>query len=79
MPTITLTPSQLKGAGILNSFEIPAVGGTQQTSKTAEITSWGHLAGSGYSDWASAISASSAIAEFTSPAMVLGGSVACRS
>ena len=78
MPTITLTPSQLKGAGILNSFEIPAVGGTQTINKTAEITSWGHVPASGYSDWASAISASSASTEYVDPAMVLGGSVSGR-
>ena len=77
MPTITLTPSQLKGAGILNSFEIPAVGGTQQISKTAELTSWGHLPAAGYSDWTSAISASSASTEFE-PRIVMGGSVSGR-
>ena len=32
MATYTLTPSQLKGAGIYNSFEIPAGGGTPSFS-----------------------------------------------
>ena len=78
MATYTLTPQQLKGAGVYNSFEIPAAGGTQQTNKTADITSWGHLPGSGYSDWASAISASSAIANFVDPPIVMGGSISGR-
>ena len=37
MATYTLTPQQLKGAGIYNSFEIPAGGGTPPFSNTKSI------------------------------------------